>query len=318
MTTTPAFVFKFVIGVVFIVQAVLGALVSAIALVIFRAIQGTLMRRYFGGGNGTANAGNQTWPAFKAWWPWRLIHWYYSLRTCHHHPLPNFPQNYILAMHPHGLFAVAGVLVFGFSNQFETVHLAGHSLLFAIPFLHELCSWIGVVDASPANLRHCLSPAKKYSLALYPGGVREMQMSTHHTLDLLVEHEKAEGFLVMAYEMGVPVVPTFCANECQVWKYWPAPERWRQWFMKKVRYPTGLFFLGPFPAHLTVHTGRPVWPNDFDGLEAFRRAYYIALSELLELVTRPSERSEALHQFIQRHRSTVFTITTQHVGREQK
>ena len=220
------------------------------------------------------------------------------------------PQHYLLAMHPHGLFATSTGLAFllPYRSLFGKADGAlptmfVHRLIFYIPLLREIALALGCRPADrDAMVEHLRSQealdaaegADAYSV-IVPGGIKEMVEP-----DLYDKMDSPEigwkltgtqnwGFLRVAYETGRPVVPCYCENERHLFyvlDYGPIRPL-RIWMSRFMSYPLPTFFLGPLlKKKLTVVVGNPVYPPQYDAgnsardIETFKARYFDMLASV--------------------------------------
>ncbi len=89
-----------------------------------------------------------------------------------------------------------------------------HNLLFSVPRLRTFMQRLGALPASPANAAQAL--ARGEVVLVYPGGDYESQRPFHESRR--IDFGGRKGFIRLALEQGVPVIPVVChgANETVV------------------------------------------------------------------------------------------------------
>jgi len=90
------------------------------------------------------------------------------------------------------------------------------------------------------------------------------------------------GFLVIAYNRKLPVVPVLHQGQEQIFRSYSLPrlDRARAWFMDHIApYPFPSLFLGPFPRRLTTHIYAPLDPHQFCSEKEFIECYYKTVRE---------------------------------------
>ncbi len=102
-----------------------------------------------------------------------------------------------------------------------------------------------------------------YCNATPQGGVYELQ--TRH-----------RGFLALAYELRVPVVPVLHHGQHRVFRQYSVPrlDALRTWALDRFGYPFPSLFVGPLPAKLSTHVYEPLDPQRFESADAFAEHYY--------------------------------------------
>lgn len=228
--------------------------------------------------------GSRNWPEFRRRWGrplWAGLQRLYRFRLAQPLPEPGPDAPVLLyACHPHGLFALFVGLTFlpGRTGR-PGVRVAVHHNLMCVPVVRELLLWFGCIDASRDVVRAALQRGE--SVAVVPGGVYEMGAP------VLPRSARPAGFLRLAAELGVPVVPVVCpAEETVVWTWrgeWAAVTRLRRAMLRVLRYPFPTFFwLRVAPPPLVVHAAqRALRPQDYPTFEAFAEAYWHTLDRLL-------------------------------------
>jgi 1-acyl-sn-glycerol-3-phosphate acyltransferase len=121
----------------------------------------------------------------------------------------NVPAGPVLLVGNHsGGWLIADAFVFGqsFYDHFGPERLffqLTHDLVFRIPGLRAIVTPFGAVPACPENMRRAL--ARGAAVLVYPGGDHETYRASWHSADIDFGHRT--GFLRLAIELGVPIVP---------------------------------------------------------------------------------------------------------------
>ena len=115
-------------------------------------------------------------------------------------------QKYIIAMHPHTIFAVSLTFFFALKKRFAKYKPVGTSLLFYIPFVREFVELAGTIKANRACMLRELRSPDCQGLLLCPGGMREVNMEGD-------EIKKRMGFLEIAATTKTWVVPVWSNKE---------------------------------------------------------------------------------------------------------
>jgi 1-acyl-sn-glycerol-3-phosphate acyltransferase len=137
-----------------------------------------------------------------------------------------FPGQCIYAVHPHGLLNT-GLFIHGCCNEsplFNTLNkssVAVHSALLKAPLLREWLLFKGAIPAKRETMKAVL--AKGRSLTLIPGGTREILYSRKGSPERW-NLRKHKGFLKLAMDHKIPIVPIYIENEQQLLNYqWDIP-----------------------------------------------------------------------------------------------
>jgi hypothetical protein len=163
-------------------------------------------------------------------------------------PPPAGPVLY--ACRPHGMLAVSAWLTFldgtmdrrlGNPRATDTrpVLLAVHSVLFSLPLVRDLALALGCIDVSRESIEAAL--AHGYSVAVLPGGVREMGAP----LAALPQSE-LPGVVKVAWDYDMPLVPVYFGGEAQLCWVWKNEPRVVKWLRAQSFRWTRLFFPLPF------------------------------------------------------------------------
>merc|ERR1712180_501884 len=132
-------------------------------------------------------------------------------------------QNYLLCSHPHGILCTGAVGAFGtegadFQEIFPgiTPKVLTLSVQFWFPLHRELAYCLGGCCASKRGMRSLLTSEEKgVATVLVPGGARESLNGDKDRIRLVLNNRK--GFIKMALETGVSLVPTFSFGEQRVY-----------------------------------------------------------------------------------------------------
>jgi len=177
-------------------------------------------------------------------------------------------KQYILAVHPHGVLSLDHLLtVAGFDAGFERIapqarrSALSAGVLFKIPFVREVALATGCVDAGRRTASQCLNAG--LCLSVVPGGEREQLLAQRGNLERLVLRRR-QGFVRLALQHGVPLVPLYCFGEAQLYRQSQCLMGLRSWVQRKLGValvmPFGPFGLPgvPFPAPLRAVVGAPL------------------------------------------------------------
>ncbi len=180
----------------------------------------------------------------------------------------------IFAAGPHGILAIGTVLhtIAPYKEEWNNVTLFVHEILFKVPFLREICLWLGLRNITRLNMKTEVVDNRR-SMYMIPGGVKEM---IHDELNPIQDDHK--GFLRFAYEYKVTVFPVIHFGQERVF-----PLHWSCQFLDPIRkvmiqyvyYPFPCIFIPiPFMQQLTSFVLSPLYPALFESEEAFINTYY--------------------------------------------
>ena len=177
-------------------------------------------------------------------------------------------QNYLFGWHPHGVLACSCAWM-PLSSQWRRIlpHRVarfGASIIFQVPFLRDLVMGIGGRVVTRDSIIVALREKEGSTCAmLVPGGQAEMIESRSSETRVVVKNHHI-GFLRIAIQEQVPVVPVFCFGENDVLDNIDVPKIQR-FFLRKVGVafpvsPYGLlgFLPLPRPKPITVVVGKPI------------------------------------------------------------
>lgn len=144
--------------------------------------------------------------------------------------IPNRAALYVC--HPHGLYGLTWFIHFAsqlseWPGSTRPV-LAVHSIFFQIPILRELFVSHNCIEASEKEIQKSLE--KGQSVALLVGGIEELLLTQANSLKLVLK--KREGFVRIAKEMNVPLIPLVSPNENNLFTL--VEHSWIHWFQTAI------------------------------------------------------------------------------------
>lgn len=245
--------------------------------------------------------GGYKWEWFQKLSIWRsLVSYFPGSITTSEPLLPD--QNYIFATFPHGACTVQHILTMTDGvNMLSSVHKGDRrdlaaSILFYIPFIRELMLLFGNVDASAATAHHNLR--KRRSLLIFIGGEKEQLMTVPGEHKVYLKNRK--GFIKLAIQYGVPLVPAYCFGENELYTVSNAFLPFRKFLQKTFhiglpicfgRYGTGW----PLKKPLNLCLGHPIsvqrLPKEAITDEAITTLHAVFCAKLTELFDAHKERN---------------------------
>lgn len=197
--------------------------------------------------------------AFFRWW---LEYFSIGLVYQGARPLPD--RQYIYLFMPHGLYPFSGACasIASMRDIFPRMRIAAAWVSFRIPVIRQLMGWINTIPVDPSSIRKALKGGD--SIGLFPGGVAEMVRTDSNQEKLLLRSRK--GFVRLATEHGVPIVPVYVFGQSVLWSQLPMPslvERLSRWLQASIILPYGRFgLLVPQKKSLLYAIGAPIEPGD--------------------------------------------------------
>ena len=204
----------------------------------------------------------------------------------------------IYALHPHGLVSLttAAHLLNKHSPLFPVYHdnfVAVHSLLFKFPILRECLLWAGCMPVTSDHMKSML--ARGHSIVLAPGGVKEIEFCKDGTNEEIWSLKKHTGYLRLAQEYNVPIVPIYVEGEqdLMTWKHHTKALnelvfnmtgfRSNPFYITQALLPHNLFkWMTVKAATTTTHIGEPFYVKG--DLEKAKQDYITHVSSLFNTV----------------------------------
>ena len=211
-------------------------------------------------------------------WPWfqKLAFWRKIIKdTAVHAETPlDHDKQYIFAAFPHGAISANHIMTMtdccGFLSDVhggDRRDLAA-SILFYLPIAREILLWLGNVDAGKSTAKHQLQRGR--SLLVFVGGEKEQLMTQPNSHKVYAKTRM--GFVKLALEYGVPLVPMYCYGENEAYHVSGAFMRLRQWLQSNLSIGISLFWgrgflwMKPLDVHLDMELATPVpVPSKFAG-----------------------------------------------------
>ncbi|ETL78241.1 hypothetical protein L917_20942, partial [Phytophthora nicotianae] len=203
-------------------------------------------------------------------------------------------KQYVLSFHPHGITPTS-VMWLQFNTEWRELfpnfyaHILTASIMHALPLARDILQFLGSREVTRQAFTYTLQHNE--SVLLVPGGQAEMleQRSGQKEVRVYTHHK---GFIRLAIEHGVPLVPVLSFNEGEMLDNIQAPQLQR-WFVKNLAVPFPFFPYGrgflPIPrkAHIPIVVGEPlevphIIKSTQDDVNKVQAKYYTALREMFE------------------------------------
>jgi len=179
----------------------------------------------------------------------------------------NKGERYFFAMHPHGAMSIMPPFFHGGSDELEAVspietrRMLSAAVFLKPPIFREMVMSVGFMDATKENVRGAAKAG--LSLQVLPGGEREMLLTRKDRQAVYVGHK---GFVRLAIETGLPIVPVYCFGETSTHNISRLFLKQRLWLSRRFRiaipfaYGDGsvLQRLNPIDVPLTSVVGEPI------------------------------------------------------------
>lgn len=174
------------------------------------------------------------------------------------------PKQYILAVHPHGVWSIGHLIVstgcLGSDKIYPPWDRRGLTakIMFKIPILRELCLHTNLVNASRESAERCLKAG--LSLSVVPGGEREQLLSEPGKEVLILK--KRKGFIRLALKYKIPVIPVYCFGENDLTENPKILFGLRSWIQRKfgiaLAIPFTWWWGGLIPVPITLYPTPPL------------------------------------------------------------
>ncbi|XP_074133566.1 acyl-CoA wax alcohol acyltransferase 2 isoform X1 [Sminthopsis crassicaudata] len=214
----------------------------------------------------------------RGWWLWKQYRDYFPLKLVKTHELSP-RHNYIIASHPHGLLAHNSFCHFateasGFSRIFPgiTPYMLTLGAFFWVPVLRDYVMACGACSVGQASIDYLLTGnGSGNALVVVVGGLAECPYARPGFSTLVLK--KRKGFVRMALQHGVALVPTYSFGENEVYDqhiFTPGGwiNRFQEWFQSLVHvYPCAFYGRGftenswgflPYRRPITTIVGEPL------------------------------------------------------------
>jgi len=188
--------------------------------------------------DGSEKTGSRYWDWFATHPFWNFVFGYFPGRIEYEDKTTIDPKGqYIFASHPHGPISVHHGMYLTNGARFHEVSPGsrrrdvGANVVFKIPLYREWALWTGLVSADPDVCKSVLSQGR--SLVVLVGGMDEQLISEYGEHHVFLRQRK--GFVKLALQFGIPLVPMYCFGETDLFK----TSRWafgiRKFLLKKFR-----------------------------------------------------------------------------------
>ncbi|CAI5460119.1 unnamed protein product [Closterium sp. Yama58-4] len=175
-----------------------------------------------------------------------------------------FGKPYVIAVEPHSVLPV-GLGAF-MCHPLAAGGVAGAtSAIFRVPLLRQCWQWARLAPATRPVLSAVLQRGRP--VILVPGGVQECLFMAPGKEVVFIRQRF--GFIRLALQHGVPVLPCFAFGQTSAYRWWRPEGEWYRWVARRIGFAPILFWgmWGspiPFRTPLTIAIGTPIGQGDPD------------------------------------------------------
>lgn len=161
---------------------------------------------------------------------------------------------------PHGLFPMALPMMAGiwhdcFPRHKQTPRAAIATSLFYAPLMAPMLRWLGCIPATQEAIRATLQSGQ--SVFLLPDGIAGAFRSSREREVVYIMRRR--GFLHLAHELQIPVVPVYFHGHTKLFDVLGGPARLSRWLgFSIIMYRNPL----PYRAKVTVEFASPIMPQE--------------------------------------------------------
>ncbi|KAJ7529282.1 hypothetical protein O6H91_15G042200 [Diphasiastrum complanatum] len=152
---------------------------------------------------------------------------------------------YVFAAEPHSVLPLGIMSMCNHAGclPLTKIKALASSVVFYTPIIRHIWTWFGIVPASRKGFAKLLEQG--YSCVVVPGGVQEcLYMQQGHEVVFL---KQRFGFVRIALEAGVPLVPVFCFGQTSAYHWWKPSGKWYNQISRTIGF-TPLVFWGMYGA----------------------------------------------------------------------
>ncbi|GJP42891.1 hypothetical protein CLOM_g13215 [Closterium sp. NIES-68] len=169
-----------------------------------------------------------------------------------------FGKPYVVAVEPHSVLPV-GLAAFMRHPMCAQGVAGATSAIFRVPLLRQFWQWARLAPATRAVLSRVLQ--RGHPVIIVPGGVQECLFMAPGKEVAFVRSRF--GFIRLALEQGVPVVPCFIFGQTAAYRWWKPGGAWYRAVARRMGFAPILFWGmwgSPIPLRtpLTVVVGKPI------------------------------------------------------------
>ncbi|CAI5992781.1 unnamed protein product [Closterium sp. NIES-64] len=175
-----------------------------------------------------------------------------------------FGKPYVIAVEPHSVLPV-GLGAF-MCHALAAGGVAGAtSAIFRVPLLRQCWQWARLAPATRPVLSGVLQRGRP--VIIVPGGVQECLFMAPGKEVVFIRQRL--GFIRLALQHGVPVLPCFAFGQTSAYRWWRPEGAWYRWVARRMGFAPMVFWgmWGspiPFRTPLTIAIATPIGQGDPD------------------------------------------------------
>jgi hypothetical protein len=150
---------------------------------------------------------------------------------------------FVFGWQPHGILLLSRIASYAgaWERLFPGINtrVLAATPLFRWPLCREMCLWLSAVDAGRKSAENVLRSG--HSLALYPGGSREVFTTLADAPDTVFLRQRT-GFVRLAMMHGAALVPVYVYAERFSYKRWTPPAWLTRFVLQQLRIPLICFW----------------------------------------------------------------------------
>lgn len=168
---------------------------------------------------------------------------------------------FIIALEPHHILPISAIALSPLSGYFPltNMRILGSSALEYVPFVRHIWRWLSMASATRSQFVKLLGSGT--SCVIIPGGLQESLLMNHSKEVVFLKRRL--GFVRLAVENNVPLVPIFAFGQRDVYHFWFPRGAFHTALSRKIMFVPMLFWGRwgspiPFQKEMTLVVGKPV------------------------------------------------------------
>ena len=146
----------------------------------------------------------------------------------------------VFGVEPHSVLPLGLLAIAKFTNSLPlpNARALASSVVFLVPIVRHVVTWLGLAPANRASFRRLLAGGG--TVLLVPGGVQECLVLQHG--EEVVFLKQRLGFVKLAMEEGAALVPCFCFGQTGAYRWWKPSGPLYERFSRAVGFAPILFW----------------------------------------------------------------------------